>query len=212
MKQTLLMVLVFLGGCLACQRIYSQQYTVVGTDICSDGTRTTHIGLSDSDPAKFYALYHDGEFLAVKRMNTKKTPNTLDFGSFSDAGKYTVVEFAKANPDFEKPESGKRINGSVSINAVPVLSVSKKLEVSSGNPLKYMPQANTPGCTYKWTTRLDAGKAKGFRERGEGMITDTIFVQGNQPACVVYLITPFSPEQLGSCMGKSQELVVWIKP
>lgn len=212
MKQTLLMLLVTLGGCLAGQRIYSQQYSLIGTDICSDGSQSTHISLSDSDPALFYALYRDGQFLEVKSHNSGKTPNLLDFGSYSNPGKYTVIEFSRTNMDFKKPENGRKIKGSVSINSIPVIYVPKKLEVRSGSPLNCQPKASVEGCTFKWTTRLDAGTAAGFRKSGEGMITDTIVLKGTQPACVIYLITPYSPEYLGSCMGNSQELVVWIKP
>ena len=212
MKQTLVILLIILNGCFAGQRIYSQQYSLIGSDICSDGTHSTHIGLSDSDPAKFYALYRDGKFLEVKSQNSEKKPNALDFGSYSESGKYTVIEFSRTNLDFNKPENGRKINGNVSINKLPVAYVPKKLEVRSGAPLNYQPKANVEGCTFKWTARLDAGAATGFKKSGAGMIADTILLQGQKPACVIYSITPYSPEYLGTCMGNIQELVVWIKP
>jgi hypothetical protein len=213
MKQTLTILLFILGSCLLSQRIYSQQYKLIGSDICSDGTQSTHISLSDSDPLKFYALYRDGELTEVKKHNSKKTPNVLDFGNYSEPGKYTAVEFSGANPEFEKPEKGRKINGSVNINKVPVLYVAKKFETRSGSPLNYQPKASIEGCTFKWTARLDAGNATGFKKSGAGlMITDTIVVQGKQLASVVYTIIPYSPDHLGSCMGNNQELVVWIKP
>jgi hypothetical protein len=212
MKQTLLMVVVILGGCFTGQRIYSQQYLLIGSDICSDGSQSTHIGLSDSDPAKFYALYRDSNFLEVKSHNTGKTPNVLEFGNYSEPGKYTVVEFPRTNTDFAKPEKGRKISGSVSINSLPVAYVPAKLDVRSGTPLNFQPKASVEGCTYKWTAYLKEGAATGFKKNGAGTITDTILLQGKQPACVIYLITPYSPEYLGSCMGNSKELVVWIKP
>lgn len=212
MKQTFTFLLVILCSCLSGQRIYSQHYSLIGSDICSDGSQSTHISLSDSDPAKFYALYRDSELFEVKKHNSKKTPNVLDFDSYSEPGKYTVVEFSGTNPDFEKPGNGRKISGSVSIYRLPFVYVPKKLEARSGSPLNYQPKASIDGCTFKWTTRLDAGTATGFRKNGTGMITDTIVLKGTQHACVIYLITPYSPEYLGSCMGNSQELVVWIKP
>jgi hypothetical protein len=213
MKQTLTILLFILGSSLLSQRIWSQQYKLIGADICSDGSQSTHISLSDSDPVKFYALYRDGRFLEVKSHKSGTTPNNIDFGNYSETGKYTVIEFSRENLDFEKPEKGRKISGSVSINSVPILYVPKKLEARSGSPLNCQPKASVNGCTYKWTARLDAGAATGFRKSGEGiMITDTLILQGKQTATVVYTITPYSPEYLGSCMGNSQELVVWIKP
>jgi hypothetical protein len=213
MKQTLAILLLILGSCLLSQISYSQQYTLIGTSICSDGSQSTHVGLSDSDPAKMYALYRDGHFIEVKSYNSGKKPNLLDFGNYSEPGKYTVVEFSGANPDFKKSENGRKISGSVSINRIPVLNVPKKFETTSGKPLNYQPKASVNGCTFKWTARLDAGAATGFKKNGSGiMITDTIVLQGKQPACVIYTLTPYSPEYLGSCVGNSQELVIWIKP
>ena len=71
-KQTLAILLVIFVGSFTGQRIFSQEYLLIGSDICSDGSQSTHISLSDSDPANFYALYRDGQFLEVKSLNSEK--------------------------------------------------------------------------------------------------------------------------------------------
>ena len=213
MKHKFILTSLFLlTGLFTGRNLHAQEYLVTGTDLCTDGSQSTKIGLSDSDTGKIYTLYHDGKFIGLKSVNLGKAPNIIDFGSFQEPGKYTVVEFTRENLDFKHPEKGRKIRGTISINKLPVQYVPQKLEFKSGTPLNYQPRADIEGCTFKWTARLTKGKATGYKKSGEGMITDKPELQGTEPACVTYSITPISPAQLGSCMGNPLELVVWILP
>jgi hypothetical protein len=211
MISRIILIIFIIAGIFPGHHLQAQQYFLTGTDLCSNGSQSTNIGLTDSDPAKMYAIYRDDQLLAVRTINTAKSPNPLDFGQFSEPGKYTVVEFTEGNPDYKHPEKGRSISGTISINSIPVLDVPEKMEIKSGDPYKYQPHANINGCRFKWTTRLESGKAGGYIKSGEGMIADKVVLTGNKPVCIIYLITPFSPANLGSCMGNTTELTVWIR-
>jgi hypothetical protein len=211
MISRVILIIFIVAGSIPGHGVHAQQYFLTGTDLCSNGAQSTSIGLSDSDPSKMYALYRDDQLLAVRTINTAKVPNPLDFGKFSETGKYTVVEFPEGNLDYRHPEKGRKINGMISINSIPVLDVPEKMEIKSGVQFSYQPHANIDGCRYKWTTRLESGKTTGYVKSGEGMIADKIVLTGNKPVRIIYLITPFSPGNLGSCMGNTCELTVWIR-
>jgi hypothetical protein len=213
MKQTLLIFNLLLIILFFTHPSYSQEYKIIGSDICSDGSHSANISLSDSDPGKLYALYRDGELLEVRSVNTGKTPNLLAFGNYSDFGKYTVVEFnTQAGTDFKDPGNGRKIPGGISIYRQPEVYISKKIEVRSGTPVNFQPKGSMQGSIFRWTARLEKGKAEGYNKSGEGIINDKIELQGNEPACIIYAITPYGPDELGGCKGNTRELIVWINP
>jgi hypothetical protein len=63
-------------------------YSVLGSDICSDGTTSTEIRLSDSDLGVDYYVLLDG---APHDGPISGSGNPLDLGNYSDPGQYTVV-------------------------------------------------------------------------------------------------------------------------
>ena len=212
MKHTLLKFLFIVICCFTNLGIYCQQYSLIGTDICSDGSQTTTISLSGFDPQKMYAIYRDGKFIKAIYPETTEGKDRGTFGSFKNYGTYTAVEFLRSgNPG--DPESGKKINGSVTIFRKPKISLPEKLEIKSGNALKFQPQTDLEGCTFKWNAKLESGKAVGFHKTGQGLICDTLTLQNKNKdtaACIIYSITPISPGRLGSCTGQAVDLIVWI--
>jgi hypothetical protein len=213
MKQTLLIFYLILIIRFFTLPAYSQEYKIIGSDICSDGSQSANIILSDSDPGKLYALYRNGELLEVRSANTGKTPNLLAFGNYSDFGKYTVVEFnTTTGINFKDPANGRELPGSINIYKKPDVLISKKLEIRSGTPLNFQPRGTVNGSIFRWTARTDKGKAEGFSKTGEGIITDKINLLGADPACIIYAITPYGPDELGGCKGNTRELIVWVKP
>lgn len=205
------MILIIAGYAAGCD-LHAQQHLITGTDLCSDGAQSTNIGLADSDPSKMYAIYRDGQFLAVRTINDSKSPNPLDFGAFSETGKYTIVEFSNDNADFRHPEKGRTIQGAISIYKKPVMEVPQKVEIKSGELFTFQPVADIRGCSFRWTARLKSGKAAGFKKSGEGMVSDSIVLHDSNPVSMSYLITPYSPEHLGTCTGNTVEMTVWIIP
>jgi hypothetical protein len=213
MKQTLLIFYLILIIRIFTFPAYSQEYKIIGSDICSDGSQSANISLSDSDPGKLYALYRNGELLEVRSANTGKTPNLLAFSNYSDFGKYTVVEFkTTAGINFKDPGNGRELPGSLNIYKKPDVLISKKIEIRSGMSLSFQPHGTVNGTIFRWTAHIEKGQAEGFSKTGEGIITDKINLQGNEPACIIYAITPYGPDELGVCMGNARELIVWVKP
>ena len=212
MKRALLILLLLYFLSPRLQPLMAQKITLVGSNICSDGTQSVSIGLSDSDPKKVYALYRDDQMIQVRSINTETSPNPLNFGNMSQPGTYTVSEFAGGSNDYSKASSGKIIKGSVSIFGIPVLTVPKKLEIKSGSAISFQPKADKEGCIYNWTARIDKGKVKGFKKTGEGMITDKPELEGSEPACIIYSITPMRSSREGACVGNTVDLIVWIMP
>jgi hypothetical protein len=212
MLRGVVLTLVVAAGMFAGKGLTAQEIYVTGTDLCSDGTQSTRIGLNDSDPAKMYAIYRDGKFTGVRSVNTERKPNPLDFGEFSETGKYTVVEFPMANLDIHHPEKGRALKGSVTINRMPDVKLPDQLEVKSGQALNFTPRVTIEGCTFTWTSRPGSGKVTGNKKSGNGPLTDTLLLQEATAASVIYTITPVSPAHLGSCKGTPRELVVRILP
>jgi hypothetical protein len=209
MKQLLFILIFLVSLSLHGIELLAQQRSVVGSSICSDGNRTTTISVAAPDPQKIYSLFLDGGFIASRYPTKTAESKPIDFGSFKDFGTYTVVEFIKTGiPD--QPETGKKINGSVSIFREPKVLIPEKLKIKSGTPVNFQPHSDVPGCTFKWTAKLESGKATGFHKMGEGNISDTLTLVNNDSSCVIYLITPYSPESMGSCAGQPKELRILI--
>jgi hypothetical protein len=209
MKQGLLILILLFSISLHGVELLAQQRSVVGSSICSDGNQTTTISLAAPDPQKIYSLFLDGGFIASKYPTKTTDSKPIDFGSFKDFGTYTVVEFIKTGiPD--QPETGKKINGSVSIFRQPIVLVPDKVNIKSGKAVSVQPRADIAGCTIKWIAKLETGKLTGFQKMGEGNISDTLTLMNNDPACVIYSITAYSSEKMGSCAGQPKEFRVWI--
>ncbi len=191
----------------------AQSIYLTGTDICTDGTQSTEIGITDSDPDAFYALFRDGERISLRQHNSGTTPNPISFGEFAHPGFYTVVEFSDYTKDLKNPNDGIQIAGHVHIKQIPELFIQREpLVVKSGEVFKYEPKADLNNTSFIWTASVDKGKVVKFDDRGKGTIEMKFTLKDEKTAQVVFSITPVAPDDLGGCIGKSQELVVFISP
>ena len=126
--------------------IYAQVGEMTGSDICGDGHQTTTIGVSGIDPAKYYALYHDGEMLQVRQSSIESKDQGLTFGTFKETGSYTVVVFDNVVKGFP-PKLGKPVKRKITISKMPVLFMGDTLKIKSGEVLNYIPRADLQGAT-----------------------------------------------------------------
>jgi len=191
---------------------YGQSYQLTGADLCSDGSQSTTISLSDSDPAKYYALFRDNQLLAIQQCASGTSPNQILFGNFSEPGVYTAAEFNSFKSDVT-PSDGKAIAGQVRINRVPLIYITNKpLVAKSGERFLYQPISSIKESEFTWTAKVVEGKPAKFDKNGKGLIDLTFALTDGKPAKVIFSITPIAPSSSGGCMGDPGDLTVIINP
>jgi hypothetical protein len=191
--------------------LYGQVGEISGFDLCSNGMQTTSIGVTGIDPGFYYVLFRNSELVQVRRTNAESAERVLSFGSFKDIGTYSVVAFDKVVEGFP-PKSGKPVKGKITIAQAPVLFMGDTLRIKSGEVLHYVPKADLQGATFTWSAFVKYGKAVGYSKTGSYSIDDTLLVEGDGPACIVYSITPHGADPIVSCQGEPRDLVVKIRP
>ena len=173
--------------------------------------QSTNIGISGADPAKYYALYQDNKMIQVRRANGEGNDHVFSFGVFKNVGSYSAVAFDKVVDGFPA-RLGKPVNGKITISPVPVLFMRDTLKIKSGKLLHYVPHADLQGTTYTWSAYVKYGKVSGYRKKGDNAIDDTLRVEGDSAACIVYSITPHGGDHIISCDGDTRDLVVIVRP
>ncbi|MCX6276981.1 MAG: hypothetical protein NT004_02645 [Bacteroidetes bacterium] len=191
--------------------IFAQVGDLTGSDICGDGRQTTSIGISGADAGKYYALYRNDKLFQVRQSNVEEKDNVLSFGNFKETGYYTAVAFENPVKGFPS-RRGKPVNGKITIYPVPTLIMGDTLKIKSGETIHYVPRADLQGTVFTWSAFLKYGKASGFSKTGSSTIGDTIQVEDDRPACIIYSITPHGADHIVSCNGDARDLVVIIRP
>ncbi len=190
----------------------AQNIYLTGTDICTDGTQSTEIGITDSDPAKHYALFRDGIQLMMFQQYSDQDTNPITFGTFSEPGIYRVYQFERHGSNMN-PNDGIAIGDQVHIKPMPVMFIpDEPITTQSGNTFNYEPKADIRDATFTWTATVAGGKVKKFNNRGRGDISMKLELDGDKPSQVVFSITPIAPDHLGGCMGHTRDLIVNIEP
>jgi hypothetical protein len=193
--------------------VWSQNIRLTGTDICSDGTLTTEIRLSDADPDAFYALFCDEQRLSLRQISSGIKPNPINFGEFSQPGVYTVVQYPNNSNDMNNPNKGTLISGKVHIKPVPKIFIpNEPMQVKSGETFIYRPKADMSDATFTWTASVAEGKLKKFETNGNGNIALNFEIIGEKSAKVIFSITPVAPDFKGGCMGTTHDLTLWVLP
>lgn len=180
------------------------QFSIIGENVCTDGSQTTEIGLSDSRGGVFYVLFRNNKSVSfVSRQNS----GIITFGKFSEPGIYEVVEIEKLQSAHPSKSEGALQKGRVIIEEMPRLINVKPIEIISGDRLSFIPNTSVPGSRVKWTCKLASGQVTGFSKSGEGAIIDQLVLKNEAEAELVYMLTPISP---GSCFGKTVELKIKV--
>lgn len=192
--------------------VKAQDIQLTGGNLCSNGQNGTTIGITDSDPSKYYALFHDGKRIAIQQYDSGITPNPITFGHFTEPGVYTIKQF----DDFVSQNTsvrGKAISGQIHIYATPVVYLKQDtLETQSGKLFSFQPQSSMNDADFMWTASIKEGKLKKFNSNGKGMIELTLELLEAQATQVVFSITPIAPASKGGCMGSPRELTLWVNP
>jgi hypothetical protein len=190
----------------------AQSIFLTGTDICTDGTQSTEIGITDSDPTKHYALFRDGLQLMMFQQHSDQETNPITFGTFSEPGIYRVFQFDRHGSNMN-PNNGIAIGEKIHIKPMPVLLVSDEpITTQSGMFFTYEPKSDIRDASYSWTATVTRGKMKKFTDRGRGDINQKLELEGEKPAQIVFSITPVAPDHLGGCMGDTSDIIVNIEP
>ncbi len=208
---TLLIIVSAMGA-----RIAAQDTRLIGTDICSDGyNNSTVISLMDLRPNNIYTLFRNDQYLSSRQYNPGTTRATLELGEYSEPGVYTVVEFDQsAFNQKHDPQQGRKIPGKVIISREPEILIRKQhkeTQITSGSLFNYMPEADMDDVDFHWTASVAKGKVKDFEKEGRGDISLTLELADNNPAEVVFYITPIAPQYLGGCAGQTAEINVLVK-
>ncbi len=196
--------------------IAAQDTRLIGTDICSDGhNNSTVISLMDLRPDKIYSLFRDGQYLSSRQYNPGTTRATLELGEYSEPGVYSVVEFdLSAFNQKNDPQQGRKVPGQVTIYREPEIFIRKQhkeTQITSGALFNYIPEANIDDTNFFWTALVTQGKVKDFEKEGRNDISLTLELADNNPAEVVFYITPVAPQHLGACNGQTAEIKVRVK-
>lgn len=189
-----------------------QAIHLTGTDICSAGSNSTSIGLTNADTAKYYALYHNGVQQVICKFKIEGKIKAILFGDYSQPGIYSAIQFDHFDsiPD---PKYGKTIPGEVKIKQSPIISIpSEIVEIHSGDFFNYLPQTNMSNVEIIWTATLLEGKLTKFYEKGRGTIMLPFDLQGNQPAIIKFSFMPVAPEASGSCVGTIRKVTLRVLP
>lgn len=198
--------------CTLSGQVFSQNITLIGSDICTDGTISTEIGLSDTDPNAFYALFCNEQRVSLRQLNSGRKPNPISFGEFAQPGVYTVVQFSANSNDFKNPANGKLISGKIHIKPIPKIFLQDKpIQVKSGEIFSYTPKSDINDANFIWSATVAEGKLKRFDANGKGHIALPLINTGDKPAKVLFSITPVAPDYLGGCTGTVQQLIVLIE-
>jgi hypothetical protein len=208
-KKFILLILVF--SCGIGTEIVAQVEDLMGSDICADGQQSTRIGIAGANPEKYYALYHNDKLFQVRQSGVAGQNQMLTFGTFKEVGSYTAASFDEMKEGFPA-KLGTPVKGKITISPVPVMYMGDTLKIKSGEPLNYAPRANLAGTTFTWTTSVVKGKVTGLSKKGNNAINETLQLSDSNSACIIYSITPHSPDQFASCSGLTRDLVVIIKP
>jgi hypothetical protein len=209
LKKTIFLMLIL--SCGVGFNVLAQVEDLMGSDICADGQQSTTIGIAGSSEKKYYALYRNDELFQVRQSGVTGKNQMLSFGTFKEVGTYTAASFEEVKEGFPA-KLGTPVKGKITISPVPVMYMGDTLKIKSGDIFNYAPRADLPGTTFTWTTSVVKGKVSGLGKKGNNAINDTILLNDNNNACIIYSITPHSPDQFGSCSGLTRDLVVIIKP
>jgi hypothetical protein len=204
----------FLMGCIfIISGTNGQNIYLTGTDICTDGTQSTEIGITDAKPDVYYALFRDGERISLRQLNSEASPNPISFGDFSQPGKYTVIEYDDYNSDLRSPNEGRQVTGQINIKPMPVLLIKDDpIIIKSGETFSYEPRADLKDVLFTWTAGVVEGKIKKIDDRGKGEISVMLEVIDEKPAKVIFSITPVAEDHIGGCIGSTRDLIINIEP